>query len=318
MRVNVYAEEMTDKIEIISKEIEGQKFTGLRFYLELPATVNGQQYQGPFMHHPGDDDSSAVTFWGKQDLRLQLQHAIEKLDEHYGYTNDQVYFKSYVKRRMIEMGVPDVNDGPDACFDWLHEQLKEAQRRGIPPQIFKPGERQEFQGYGQTTSHGTTVGVQRMVGGDAIRISAYNPALDSSDRHSELFFSLEATQALRNCLDLVLPLPKAELSVSMWSTQLAGSEGVYRIANERARQINVEGYTLDEDRSYSQPSLAWAALCYARPEHGEARKHAPREWPWDPKWWKPGDGSRAGRIRELEKAGALIAAEIDRLLALES
>jgi hypothetical protein len=30
MRVNVYAEEMTDRIEIISKEIDGHKFTGLR------------------------------------------------------------------------------------------------------------------------------------------------------------------------------------------------------------------------------------------------------------------------------------------------
>lgn len=29
MRVNVYAEEMTDRIEIISKEIEGQRFTWL-------------------------------------------------------------------------------------------------------------------------------------------------------------------------------------------------------------------------------------------------------------------------------------------------
>ncbi|MGE0456387.1 MAG: hypothetical protein AB7I13_00015 [Vicinamibacterales bacterium] len=36
---------------------------------------------------------------------------------------------------------------------------------------------------------------------------------------------------------------------------------------------------------------------------------APRFWPFDCCDWKPGD-----RIRELEKAGALIAAEIDRLL----
>lgn len=83
MRVNVYAEEMTDKIEIISKEIEGHTFTGLRLYLELPATVNGQQYQGPFMHRPGDDDSSAVTFWGKRDLREVLAKALSLLNEHY-------------------------------------------------------------------------------------------------------------------------------------------------------------------------------------------------------------------------------------------
>lgn len=83
MRVNVYAEEMTDKIEIISKEIEGHRFTGCRFYLELPATVNGQQHQGPFIHRPGDDDSSAVTFWGKRDLRNVLRKALALLDHHY-------------------------------------------------------------------------------------------------------------------------------------------------------------------------------------------------------------------------------------------
>src|SRR3954470_9005220 len=62
MRVNIYAEEMTERVEIISKEIDGQSFTGLRLYLELPVTVNGEQKSGPFLHHPGDDDSAAVTF----------------------------------------------------------------------------------------------------------------------------------------------------------------------------------------------------------------------------------------------------------------
>jgi len=83
MSVNIYAEEMTDKIEIISKTIDGHDFTGLRLYLELPATVNGQQYQGPFLHRPGDDDSSAVTFWGKRDLRTVLHKMLSQLDEHY-------------------------------------------------------------------------------------------------------------------------------------------------------------------------------------------------------------------------------------------
>ena len=83
MRVNIYAEEMTDRLEIIRKEIDGQTFTGLRFYLELPATVGGKQYQAPFMHHPGDDDSSAVTFWGKRDLREVLLKALHALDTHY-------------------------------------------------------------------------------------------------------------------------------------------------------------------------------------------------------------------------------------------
>lgn len=90
MRVNVYAEEMTDKVEIISKSIEGTVFTGLRFYLELPVTVpvgdSTVQCKGPFLHRPGDDDSSAITFWGKRDLRGLLQKGIAELDAHYGTT----------------------------------------------------------------------------------------------------------------------------------------------------------------------------------------------------------------------------------------
>jgi len=96
VRVNVYAEEMTQKVEIISKSVDGQKFTRLRFYLELPVTVpvvsEGQhmgytQHKGPFLQKPGDDDSSAVTFWGKRDLRTLLIRAIELLDRHYGNQN---------------------------------------------------------------------------------------------------------------------------------------------------------------------------------------------------------------------------------------
>lgn len=96
MRVNVYAEEMTERIEIVSKTIDEVTFTGLRFYLELPVSVPVQhpadgshtgkfnQISGPFMHHPGDDDSAAITFWGKRDLRDLLDIAKNQLDIHYG------------------------------------------------------------------------------------------------------------------------------------------------------------------------------------------------------------------------------------------
>lgn len=99
MRVNIYAEEMTDRIEIVEKEIDGNVFTALRFYLYMPTSyyvspmgnlhpVSGGQkpdgeLKGPFIHRKDDDDSSAVTFWGKNDLRKLLQKAIEELDRHY-------------------------------------------------------------------------------------------------------------------------------------------------------------------------------------------------------------------------------------------
>jgi len=84
MRINIYAEEMTDRVEIIGKEIDGHTFTGCRFYMYLPVTTaDGEHIKGAFIHRPGDDDSSAVTFWGKRDLRPLLRQALKLLDEHY-------------------------------------------------------------------------------------------------------------------------------------------------------------------------------------------------------------------------------------------
>lgn len=86
MRVNIYAEELPDQgsIQIISKEIEGRTFTGLRIPLYLPVTLpDGTQARGKFMHYPDDDDSAAITIWGKRDLRGLLKEALQKLDEHY-------------------------------------------------------------------------------------------------------------------------------------------------------------------------------------------------------------------------------------------
>lgn len=88
MRVNIYAEEMTQRVEIIEKTTPDGTFTGVRFYLELPVTINPlgpsdappQQARGPFIHRHGDDDSAAVTFWGKTELRAALVKALNLLD----------------------------------------------------------------------------------------------------------------------------------------------------------------------------------------------------------------------------------------------
>jgi hypothetical protein len=84
VRVNVYAEEMTEEVEIITKKVDGREYTGLRLYLYLPVTTkDGIQMQGAFIHREGDDDSSAITFWGKQDLRKVLKKSLRMLDRHY-------------------------------------------------------------------------------------------------------------------------------------------------------------------------------------------------------------------------------------------
>ncbi len=67
MRVNIYAE--ADRIEIVEKEVDGHKVTGVRF-------------RGPFIHRKGDDDSAAVTFWGKRDARDCFNKALALLDDY--------------------------------------------------------------------------------------------------------------------------------------------------------------------------------------------------------------------------------------------
>lgn len=95
--------------------------------------------------------------------------------------------------------------------------------------------------------------------------------------------------------------------------------GIELIAEERQRQIEVEGWTKEHDAEHKNGELAKAAICYADPnihyhwENRIIRCRVPNKfWPkqWDIHWFKPTD-----RIRDLVKAGALIAAEIDRLQA---
>lgn len=91
----------------------------------------------------------------------------------------------------------------------------------------------------------------------------------------------------------------------------AGPSSITLIVAERRRQVEAEGWTAAHDDEHAAGELAVAAACYAIPaSRRDCGSHIdyPALWPWDPSWWKPGD-----RVRELVKAGALVAAEIDRL-----
>lgn len=86
------------------------------------------------------------------------------------------------------------------------------------------------------------------------------------------------------------------------------------IAAERERQITSEGWTQEHDDAHNTAQLARAARCYLG--HGlgliygfNRQSRTPQEWPWEAEWWKPSTDP----IRDLVKAAALIAAEIDRL-----
>lgn len=90
--------------------------------------------------------------------------------------------------------------------------------------------------------------------------------------------------------------------------------GIELIAEERRRQIEVEGWTVEYDKKeHVIGELALAASCYAIIPELRPAELPPSPWPWIGAW-KPTPNDR---IRELQKAGALIAAEIDRLQALK-
>lgn len=94
-------------------------------------------------------------------------------------------------------------------------------------------------------------------------------------------------------------------------------DGAQRIAAERKRQVEVEGWdAAHDDRPFRKGRLAVAAACYALhaghvldPARVGWEHKPPSFWPFAGRWWKPKDP-----VRDLERAGALIAAEIDRIL----
>lgn len=111
------------------------------------------------------------------------------------------------------------------------------------------------------------------------------------------------------------------------------------IAEERERQIKVEGWSELHDDAHTNFEISAAAACYTAAnvsKHLEDRFSTNQSplaefkvyrftefkggkigwtngWPWDRKWWKPSKDP----IRNLVKAGALIAAEIDRLQRMQ-
>jgi len=97
--------------------------------------------------------------------------------------------------------------------------------------------------------------------------------------------------------------------------------GIEIISQERKRQIHFEGFDKAHDLKHGEDQLALAAAVYAIP--ADKRHKGPLSvtktyWPFELYWFKPDEtGTIGGRIKELAKAGALIAAEIDRLQELD-
>lgn len=101
----------------------------------------------------------------------------------------------------------------------------------------------------------------------------------------------------------------------MSSSPMSGAE---QIAAERQRQVEVEGWTPEHDDEHEFGELAGAGASYASlasrqigsgMHEAETKSPPSQVWRWPGDAWKPSSDP----IRNLVRAGALIAAEIDRL-----
>lgn len=103
----------------------------------------------------------------------------------------------------------------------------------------------------------------------------------------------------------------------MKKRKIKSTQGTILITRERIRQFAKEGWTRAHDREHGVEALAQAGAAYAC--EGLVVHRTGIEiivsaflWPWERRWWKP-----KNRLRNLVRAGALIAAAIDTHLAEE-
>lgn len=86
--------------------------------------------------------------------------------------------------------------------------------------------------------------------------------------------------------------------------------GIELISQERQKQMDMYGFDADHDDDHSAGEIVAAAECYmVYGTNPRFQTSAPMLWPWKDIWYPTG----MNQIRALTKAGALIAAEIDRL-----
>ena len=88
--------------------------------------------------------------------------------------------------------------------------------------------------------------------------------------------------------------------------------GAELIAEERKRQIEIEGFTAESDLRYKNGELFYAGCCYHSAaklrESGCDPGTPPTNWPFSTEYWKP---SPDNRVKEIIKSGALLQAHVD-------
>lgn len=99
----------------------------------------------------------------------------------------------------------------------------------------------------------------------------------------------------------------------------AQTKAIADVLNERERQMQVEGWSIEHDDKYELNELTRAAAGYTnnvvargwtfpKDPEGYQQEEVPDFWPWDDAHWKP----KSPR-QDLVRATALLIAEIERI-----
>lgn len=101
------------------------------------------------------------------------------------------------------------------------------------------------------------------------------------------------------------------------------------LVGERARQVDGEGFDASHDDAHDRGQLALHAALYATPVPLRSMQGAADPWGWGEEWDKRGPkhpGPSTGdpqafldsRIDDLKKAGALVLAEMERIIRIKA
>jgi len=108
---------------------------------------------------------------------------------------------------------------------------------------------------------------------------------------------------------------KDEIINNLDSLSVTDLTALHLIICERKGQFAREGWTQEHDDHQKDGDLALASAAYAKAASDEINGgdvKCPPWWPWAKHWFKP-----HGFQRNLERSGALIIAEMSRLLRME-
>jgi hypothetical protein len=141
----------------------------------------------------------------------------------------------------------------------------------------------------------------------------------------DIVFTLQGIVHPPISLGVTIPTPEEK---SLHTSQSYPSPGIQAIAIERQRQLTEKGWTAKHDDAHNNAELAYAGACYANAGAAVGRgidikdikclyidgMDSIMHWPWDEDSFNPSNDP----ITNLVKAGALIAAELDRLIRLQN